>query len=101
MFLTKFAPITRAYKPPPGNDGKRERWRVFPSLSECRQHFAEQLQAEGTTADLGWEEGAEWEAEDGGGGRDAPSGTTFLRAARRSGARESPVLPGHWRRKAA
>jgi Family of unknown function (DUF5906) len=65
MFLTKYAPPTQEYKPSPDDQGRRGRCRVFPSLADCREHFAKQLQAENKAAELEWGETDDWD-QDGG-----------------------------------
>jgi hypothetical protein len=71
MFLAKYVPPTREYRPPADDKGNRgKRVRVFPLLAECREHFARLLRAEGAAAELEWGETTEWEADDAGGSED-------------------------------
>lgn len=62
MFLYKYVPqLLREHRP--YKDGKiLPRIREFPPLAECRDTFAQLLQAQGMTADLGWDSTEEWEA---------------------------------------
>jgi hypothetical protein len=60
MFLTNYVPTIRTTRPT-DDEGNRPRVRVFPSLADCREHYAKQLRSEGRTAGgLDWGEQDEW-----------------------------------------
>jgi hypothetical protein len=56
MFLAKYAPPTRDFRPTP----TATRARVFPPLADCREFFAAKLRTEGKAEGLGWGEAEEW-----------------------------------------
>jgi hypothetical protein len=60
MFLRDVVPELRVSRKSISNNSARPRTYHFPSLKECRQHFAKMMRT-----DLAWDEQEEWEADQG------------------------------------